>query len=346
MAIKEEPARYLHRLLEVVEAAGYDTRPFITCLKLNRGQIADPKVRISFAEYIVVLKNILQGTRIEALALRVGLNTRLVDHGILGYAYISSDNLRVGMKIFSKYQKILGPLVNVRLYQEGDEGVYVCERAHMNIDGRLYRFAVEDWLGETPHIRSLFDQHFVFNSVRLSYSKPAYSNRYRDIFRCEIHYDQDRNEVRFPARFLDAPFSLAEPSVTELCIQQCEDLLRQMDDRPDIVSDVRRVILGRPGKIPKLQEVANELFVSSRTLRRRLYQAGTSFREVVADVRMKLAVQYLKDTFLPTAEIAYLLGYSDVTAFYRSFRKAYSETPTTYRNRPTTSGNESVDETT
>lgn len=165
------------------------------------------------------------------------------------------------------------------------------------------------------------------------YSKPACAQRYKDLFACPIHYDQDRNEVRFPARFLDTPFSLAEPSVAELCIQQCEELLQLMDSRPDFLGSVRRVILSRPGKIPKLEEVASELFVSSRTLRRRLYESGTSFREVVADVRMKLAVQYLKDTSLPTAEIAYLLGYSDVTAFYRSFRKAYSETPASFRSR-------------
>jgi len=332
MAIKEEPARYVHRLLEVVESAGYDTQPFISHLSLDREQLSDPKARVSYDGYVNVLRNILQGTQIEALALRAGLNTRLVDHGILGYAFLSSDNLRAGMKIFSKYQKIQGPLVNVRMHQKGDEGVYICERVDIDVDGQLYRFAIESWLAEMTHIRSLFDQHFVFNSIRLSYSKPSYSARYRDLFRCEINYDQDCNEIRFPTRFLDVPFSLAEPSVTELCIHQCEDLLKQMDVRQDIVSDVRRVILGRPGKIPKLEEVASELFLSSRTLRRRLYQAQTSFREVVAEVRMKLAVQYLKDTSLPTAEIAYLLGYSDVTAFYRSFRKTYSETPTTYRN--------------
>jgi AraC-like DNA-binding protein len=343
MKIKEEPTRYLHRVLEIVESAGYDTGPFISRLSLNRKQLADPKARISYDGYVGVLKNILAGPRIEALALRVGLNTRLVDHGILGYAFISSDNLRTGMKIFSKYQKIQGPLVNVRMYQEGNEGVYTCERVDIDIDGGLYRFAVEDWLGETTHIGSLFDQQFVFNSVRLGYSQPRCASRYRDLFRCKIHFDQDCNEVRFPARFLDMPFSLAEPSVTELCIQQCEDLLKQMDSRPDIVGDVRRVILGRPGKIPKLEEVASEIFMSSRTLRRRLYNAGTSFREVVSDVRMRLAIQYLKDTSLPTAEIAYLLGYSDVTAFYRSFRKTYSETPTTYRNRLNESANENPD---
>lgn len=333
MPFKEEPARYVHRLLEVVEAAGYDSRPFISGLSLNREQIADPKARIALDEYISVLRNIQRDTQIEGLALRTGLNTRLVDHGILGYAFISSDNLRAGMKIFSRYQKIQGPLVNVRMYQEGDEGVYICERIDIDIDGGLFRFAVENWLGEMTHIRALYDEHFVFNSIRLVYPKPACAHRHRDLFRCKIHYDQDRNEIRFPARFLDIPFSLAEPSVAELCIQQCEDLLKQMDNKPDIVGDVRRVILSKPGKIPKLEDVANELFVSSRTLRRRLYQADTSFREVIADVRMKLAVQYLKDTTLPTAEIAFLLGYSDVTAFYRSFRKTYSETPTTYRNK-------------
>lgn len=61
----------------------------------------------------------------------------------------------------------------------------------------------------------------------LGYAMPTWSSRYRDMFRCEMCLDQDRNEIRFPARFLRAPFSLAEPSVAELCIKQCEGFLTQ-----------------------------------------------------------------------------------------------------------------------
>lgn len=332
MAYKEEPVRYLHRVLEVVEASGYDVAPYIADLGLTRSQIADPKLRITFGEYLSVIRNILDATEIPGFALKVGQHTKLVDHGILGYSFISSANLRTAMKIFMRYQKIQGPLVNVAMSQQGRDGVYVCTQAVPDLSAIEYWFAVEQWVAEATQFRELFDKPLIFRSACVTYPKPKWSQMYTDMLGCEVRFDANKNEIRFPSEYLDMPFSLAEPSVADLCTHQCEEILRQMDARPDIVDDVRRVILNKPGAIPSLDNVAEKLFISPRTLRRRLYDAQTSFREIVADVRMKLATEYLANTALPTAEIAFLLGYSDVTAFHRSFKKLQATTPAAYRD--------------
>ena len=332
MAYKEEPVRYLHRVLEVVEEAGYEATPFIEDVGLTREQIADPKLRMNFSDYLGVIRTILESTEIPGLALKAGQHTALVDHGILGYAFISSANLRTAMNIFMHYQKIQGPLVNVSMHQEGNEGVYTSAQAVPDLSAVEYWFAVEQWVAEATQFRELFEKPLVYASATVTYPQPAWSDMYTDLLGCAVVFDADKNEIRFPAEYLDMPFSLAEPSVAELCTQQCDEILRQMDTRPDVVDDVRRVILSKPGAVPSLDNVAEKLFVSPRTLRRRLYDAGTSFREIVADVRMKLAMEYLSNTALPTAEIAFLLGYSDVTAFHRSFKKLQSTTPAAYRD--------------
>jgi AraC-like DNA-binding protein len=104
-----------------------------------------------------------------------------------------------------------------------------------------------------------------------------------------------------------------------------------MSSEQDIVDDVRRTLLKNPGESYNLNSVAKELAVSSRTLRRRLQEADTSFRVIQTEVRMSLAGEYLSHTPLPIAEIAHLLGYSDVTAFHRSFKKHFDVTPAQYR---------------
>ena len=154
---------------------------------------------------------------------------------------------------------------------------------------------------------------------------------YRDILGCKVLFEQDANELRFSAAVLDIPFSLADASVAELCARQCEDILRQISGDTAIVDDVQRALLHHPGSMPDLEAVADKLHLSTRTLRRRLQEAGTSFGAVLTGVRMGLAVEYLLNTRLPPKEISYLVGYSDVTAFHRAFKKQFGVTPKDYR---------------
>lgn len=333
MPYKEEPARYLHRLLEVVEGKGYDTKSYLDAQGLQREHISNPRTRISYEQYAAVAEQLLRETDIPGLGLEVGRRIPLVDHGILGYAFLSSANLRKAIEIFSKFQQIQGPLVNIGLQgSTSGEAIYAAEAARP-LDSLLYRFAVESWLTESAHFRSLFDQgRMKFTSARVTYAEPSWAAEYEAVTRCPVEFGAPYNELRFDANLLDIPFSLAEESVAELCAQQCEDILKRMSSQEDVVDDVRRALLHNPGAMPSMHDVARKLHVSPRTLRRRLRDAHTSFREVLADVRMKLAGQYLSSTGLPIAEIAYLLGYSDVTAFHRSFKKHYSTTPAAYRN--------------
>ena len=339
MPYKEEPARYLHRLLEVVEDGGYDTCACLKAQGLRRDEVANPRARISYERYAAVLERVLEETNIPGLGLAAGRRIPLVDHGILGYAFLSSANLRKAIQIFSKYQKIQGPMVNIGLKGvEAGQAIYAAEPARP-LDGPQYRFAVESWLAESAHFRSLFDPgRMCFTSARVAYDAPAWAAEYEIVTKCPVEFGMSSNELRFNASLLDIPFSLAEESVAELCAQQCQEIMNQMSSQEDSVDEVRRALLHSPGAMPNMNQVARQLHLSPRTLRRRLRDARTSFREIIADVRMKLATQYLSSTGLPMAEIAYLLGYSDVTAFHRSFKKHYSTTPAAYREHAAEDG--------
>ncbi|NEP18534.1 MAG: helix-turn-helix transcriptional regulator, partial [Leptolyngbya sp. SIO4C1] len=82
---------------------------------------------------------------------------------------------------------------------------------------------------------------------------------------------------------------------------------------------------------PKLDAIAAKLGYSSRTLQRKLQQAGTSFQQVLDDIRRELAFQYLQETQLTASEIAFLLGFSENSAFTRAFRRWTAITPGDYR---------------
>ena len=87
------------------------------------------------------------------------------------------------------------------------------------------------------------------------------------------------------------------------------------------------------GSVPTLSQVASRLFVSTRTLRRRLEDAQTSYQEIVAETRQGLAVRYLTQTSLSIEAIAEILGYSDTANFRQAFKRWTGESPQQYRSR-------------
>lgn len=328
---KSVPSRYLLRLVEVLEESGVGASKYLQHHGLTIEQLGESKGRIEYGSYLAAVAEMLADTDIPAIGLKTGRRIALVDHGVLGYAFISSANLRKGFEIFSLYQVIQGPIVDISLRCEGRDAIYAVEKARP-LDADLYKYGIASWLGEATNIRSLYDPgELEFDLARVTFPEPRSSNIYRDLLRCDIRFGEPVNELRFPAKFLDIPFSLAEESVAELCAHQCEEILREMSSEHDIVDDVRRMLLSQPGELQNLDAVARQLNISSRTLRRRLQGAQTSFRAIQAEMRMSLAAEYLSHTHLPIAEIAYLLGYSDVTAFHRSFKKHHGVTPAQYR---------------
>ena len=119
-------------------------------------------------------------------------------------------------------------------------------------------------------------------------------------------------------------------------MQQCEALLARLDVQDGLLTRVRRLLLTRPGDFPDLESAASALHTSGRSLRRHLAAAGTSYQQVLDEVRKRLALQYLETTHLPLFEIAVLLGFSDPSNFRRAFRKWTGRAPTDYRARPVT----------
>ena len=168
----------------------------------------------------------------------------------------------------------------------------------------------------------------------LAYPEPGYRSIYEDIFPGKILFDQPKTEQSFPAFWYDLPFPAANPVTSRLCHEQCLLIMAQLDERSNLVNEVRQTLLLSPRqRFLSQEEMAAHFKVPTYTFQRRLKKAGTSYRYIVAEVRMELAKKYLESTAIPLKEISYLLGYDYPPNFFRAFKKWFGFTTESIRRK-------------
>ena len=125
----------------------------------------------------------------------------------------------------------------------------------------------------------------------------------------------------------------ADEETLTLLDQHCQDVLRKQKETGGIAQQVRQLFLKYSRNPPKITEIASLLQTSERSLRRKLDNEGLSYSGLRNDFRRDLAIEYLKSTDLAAKEIAYLLGYDNISSFRRAFKEQTGETVKVFRNK-------------
>lgn len=155
---------------------------------------------------------------------------------------------------------------------------------------------------------------------------------YRDVLGCQVTFEAEHTRLFLPLGALDRRLECPLASARPLIEREARRLVTNLDAADDPLARARYVIaamLGRRG--PALREVAARLGTSPRTLQRRLREADTTFRELVDSIRSELAKRHLSERALSVGEIGWMLGYSDVSAFHKAFKRWTGTTPAAYR---------------
>ena len=134
---------------------------------------------------------------------------------------------------------------------------------------------------------------------------------------------------------LALPVSAADPYLLAVLEQHADEALgRQAQARDGLRERVGRLLTqDLPRGVPTARQVASALGMSERTFARRLQAEDTSFRALVDDVRREMARSYLSDPELSLAQVAYLIGYGDQSAFSNSFRRWTGQSPRRFRSQ-------------
>jgi AraC-like DNA-binding protein len=149
---------------------------------------------------------------------------------------------------------------------------------------------------------------------------------------CTVEYSAESSRITLDAETLALPLSEADPALAEIVSAFVQERLNRMTATETWSGCTRDALLAHVGRRPcELADVARELTVSTRTLQRRLAEEGSTFADILDDVRCELAMRYLATDTLGTGEVAYLLGFAELSAFHHAFRRWTGATPAGWR---------------
>jgi AraC-like DNA-binding protein len=150
---------------------------------------------------------------------------------------------------------------------------------------------------------------------------------------CHVDFGSDTDEVVFPVTIKQLPIVDADPYLNKLLVQYCEEAcLHRSSSRDTLRVDLENAIAPLlPHGSVRADEVARQLGLSSRTLARRLASEGLTFEGILSELRVDLAKRYLREEGLAISQIAWLVGYKEVSAFTHAFKRWTGKTPTEER---------------
>jgi len=321
------PIVYAAELLELLEEEGVSPRDVLRGTGVSPRQLRDPDEHITHLQQLRLYQNSLALSEAPGLGFRLGARFKPGHHGVLGHALICAETGRDELRITYHYARIRGFLLDFELREEAD--VTLLSAHDIMPLGPAHAMAVEELLAMFAAPRSGREPVVGPSEIYIDYPAPAHRAQYETLYDCPIYFGADTAEFRIPNVVLDVPGKMSNTQMFQICEERCQAILERLGSGGQMADRVRSQLLASRGF--GLDAVAERMATSPRTLRRRLCDEGTNFREVVGDVRKGLALDYLETSDLPLEEIATLLGYEDAANFNRAFRRWVGISPARHR---------------
>ena len=328
----------INKLVAVVDALaseGISTELALRDTGVRPQDLKSPTARISIRQLLAAYRNALAFSRDPAFAIRLGQSIQVTTYGMYGYALLSTPDQRSLIDLVVKYHRLMLATADLSFREEAgtEVGIWTIEPlARATEEPRLYRFIVELYLGTVTTLSGdILGRPEIKKEIRVTYPCSPDIPAYDELFRCPVHFGQDRNELRVNTTWMDER-ARRYNELTFLTMQNvCADMLAQMGSNAAVARQVQQVLLESPGRLLTIEAVCQRLKLSARTLRRKLNAEGTSYGALVQETRVRLAKRYLRETVMSVEEIANRIGYRDVSNFRRAFQRATQVTPAAYR---------------
>jgi AraC-like DNA-binding protein len=317
-------------ILRLVELHGLDPQQFMDELGIRPETLRDVRARIPASLADIAFTKAAARIADPAFALRAGECWHPSNLGTMGFAWLSSRTLHTGLKRLERFSRIIGNDFTYHLSEEpaGVRFVHNHGRGDDPIGHPMTDFTLAILL---TMCRTNFGQQLNATELHLRRPSPANPAPWQEFFGCEVHFAAAEDSFLLDREAVDKPLLSANIPLANTFDSILAEQMASFTDS-DLISRSKAFLLRElTSGTPSAQELASALGMSQRSFQRKLSELSLTYQKVLDDIRHELARRYLDDPSKSVTEIAFLLGFSEQSAFTRAFRHWSGMSPSVYR---------------
>lgn len=320
--------------LYFLDRNGFDGEPLLSEAELSRSQLTQDPGGVSVASQHRFLELAAIETNNPLLGLQVAAEMDLRDIGLLYYLAASSTTVAEALEHLQRYAATINEEIRLEISEQKDESLLTFRRV-LTHDAPVRQHSELIALAFNRALCKLTNRDFAPSRMTFAHTRNSGFREIHRILRCPVEFGQITDCWVLPRSIMDLRIISEDRHLLQILEVHGDDLLSERRSAAGLRSVVENHLHGvlASGNV-QAANVAKQLGMSVRSLRRHLAQEGTSFGDVLDGLRNRLAVRYLEDQPISLQQIAWLLGYSEVGAFNHAFKRWTGTSPSRARNLP------------
>jgi AraC-like DNA-binding protein len=317
--------------LSYLDRRGIDAEPALSAAGISRRQLSQGDIGLSAASQYRFLELAATEANDQLLGLHVAAEIDIRAIGLLFYLTGASRTVSEALDNLARYSRTTNEALVVEISQQKDE-VSLAIRHVQEFDESHRQFfeLLALWFIRTLHKET--NRDFTLSRVTFTHSRNADLREVHRLLRCPVEFAQGIDSLALPQRVMDLPIVSGDSQLLKILTAHADDLIAEGHSVTGLQSMVANELAGLlPSGESRAAIVAQQLGMSPRSLTRHLAEEGTTFGEIVEQLRRRLASRYLADDRMSVQQIAWLLGYSEVGAFNHAYKRWTGTAPR--RNR-------------
>lgn len=316
-------------LLASLQTRGFSPEALIGNSGIDVQALSGDEPKVQFEHLALLFERAAELTGDDLVGFRHAQNREIRRGGLIAFTGISSPSALTLLQNLARYQRMIGEAVEIDTSRLPDDGVL---KWHYNVPSKVKRrqFLEFNGTGIVDTLRRLTGRQLAPRKVGFRHFRKTNTKPMEIFFGCNVEFGCDDNRIEFHSGDLDLPLRTSDDYLYQLLRKFSDEALSKLTEQKASVEFQVEVCIAADLTRSQAQ-VARELGMSARTLSRRLQDAETTFAEVVEGYRASMAKSMLAESDLQVTEIAYVLGYSDLSTFSAAFKRWTDQTPTGFR---------------
>lgn len=292
--------------------------------------VDDPMGVTSISTLYAIFERVAEELQHDAIIFDIYHSLDVGAFSVFDYLFLCAPSLRGGCRSWVRFFPLRSNAYQVRFEENETEPYFEWPILEGRGEWRQNLFARVAWAAR--QIEVALDDPFPPVSFEIAAPEPKRPSRFLDRYRGRIRFGSRQNRILFPPTLLETPLKRHEQSLYAIIEQTAINELEALEANRSPLSQISAQITDNltTGAIT-LPQVAENLGQSARAVQRTLEKAGTSYRQLTEEIRRSTAARYLQTTDLPMKEVAFLVGFSELSTFSRAVKNWFGVPPRKFR---------------